>query len=222
MRAAKGHELDGEIGDLKAKHTEAFEDLEDVQAQLDLARNLFANWKNKCAEIDAELEVRANDRQTEIAAAYDTNSFPNSDEAEMTATAASPEPRDGLPAKEEDEEGMTENPLDLLCDLLEEQEGLDRWVCQAQLRSLVPTMPDQEFVGLVADGIHIGLFERAACADQAVARGWHAQQHAEKQGLRNEAVGILRLPAAGGPQACISQAAPPLPRRGGRHLTRGR
>lgn len=74
-------ELDGEIADLKAKHAEAFKELEDVQAQLELDRTFLANLKEKCAETDAEFEKRVADRNTEIAAVADTIKILNTDEA---------------------------------------------------------------------------------------------------------------------------------------------
>merc|ERR1719464_1403486 len=91
LKAAKGEEiaagralvqrLDGEIADLRAKHAEAFKELEDVQAQLDLDRQFLATLKKKCAETDAEFEVRVKDRQTEIAAVHETISILNADES---------------------------------------------------------------------------------------------------------------------------------------------
>lgn len=74
-------QLDGEIADLRAKHAEAFKELEDVQAQLELDRTFLANLKKKCAESDAEFEQRVTDRQTEIAAVADTIQILNTDEA---------------------------------------------------------------------------------------------------------------------------------------------
>lgn len=71
--------LDGEIADLKAKHAEAFKELEDVQAQLVLDRTFLANLKQKCSETDAEFEVRVKDRLTEIAAVGDTIKILNDD-----------------------------------------------------------------------------------------------------------------------------------------------
>lgn len=74
-------QLDGEIADLRAKHAEAFKELEDVQAQLELDRTFLANLKKKCAESDAEFEQRVVDRQTEIVAVADTIQILNTDES---------------------------------------------------------------------------------------------------------------------------------------------
>lgn len=71
--------LDGEIADLRAKHAQAFKELEDTQAQLALDRTFLANLKQKCAETDAEFEKRTQDRLTEIAAVADTIKILNSD-----------------------------------------------------------------------------------------------------------------------------------------------
>merc|ERR1719468_192086 len=73
--------LDGQIADLKAKHAQAFKELEDTQAQLELDRTFLANLKKKCSESDAEFEQRVKDRLTEIAAVDDTIAILNSDTA---------------------------------------------------------------------------------------------------------------------------------------------
>lgn len=74
-------ELDGEIADLKGKHAEAFKELEDTQAQLELDRIFLANLKKKCSESDSVFEVRVKDRLTEISAVDDTIAILNSDTA---------------------------------------------------------------------------------------------------------------------------------------------
>jgi len=71
--------LDGEIADLKAKHAEAFKELEDVQAQLELDRTFLANLKQKCSDTDAKFEVRVKDRLTEMSAVDDTIKILNDD-----------------------------------------------------------------------------------------------------------------------------------------------
>jgi len=89
LRAAKQEELtagrtfvirtDGQIAELKAKHAQAFKELEDTQAQLALDREFLASLKKKCAETDAEFEKRTADRLTEIKAVDDTIVILNSD-----------------------------------------------------------------------------------------------------------------------------------------------
>jgi len=74
-------QLDGEIADLKAKHAEAFKELEDVQAQLALDREFLANLKKRCAATDEEFDKRVQDRLTEIAAVDDTIKILNDDKS---------------------------------------------------------------------------------------------------------------------------------------------
>lgn len=91
LKAAKNEEikagralvrqLDGEIADLKAKHAEAFKELEDVQAQLALDREFLANLKKRCAATDEEFEKRMQDRLTEITAVDDTIKILNDDKS---------------------------------------------------------------------------------------------------------------------------------------------
>jgi len=73
--------LDGEIADLKVRHAEAFEELENTQAQLALDRTFLANLKKKCSESEAEFEARVKDRMEEIAAVADTINILNTDAA---------------------------------------------------------------------------------------------------------------------------------------------
>jgi hypothetical protein len=72
-------ELDSEIASLKAKHAEAFKELEDTQAQLDLDRIFLADLKKRCSESSSEFDLRVKDRTTEIAAVADTIAILNSD-----------------------------------------------------------------------------------------------------------------------------------------------
>jgi len=74
-------ELDQEIAELQEKHAQAFKELEDTQAQLELDRTFLANLRKKCAESDAEFEQRVTDRTTEIAAVEDTIAIINNDKA---------------------------------------------------------------------------------------------------------------------------------------------
>merc|ERR1740121_1195665 len=73
--------LESEIADLKMKHAEAFKELEDTQAQLELDRTFLANLKEKCSESAATFETRVKDRMAEIAAVSDTIQILNSDTA---------------------------------------------------------------------------------------------------------------------------------------------
>jgi len=72
-------ELDQEIAELKQKHAQAFKELEDTQAQLELDRTFLANLKERCAQTDAEFEQRVKDRTTEIAAVEETIKILNED-----------------------------------------------------------------------------------------------------------------------------------------------
>jgi len=74
-------ELDGEIADLMAKHAEAFKELEDTQAQLELDRTFLANLKKKCSESASEFDARVKDRLREISAVDDTIAILNTDTA---------------------------------------------------------------------------------------------------------------------------------------------
>jgi len=74
-------ELDQNIAELKEKHAQAFQELEDTQAQLDLDRTFLANLKEKCAASDTEFDQRVKDRLEEIVAVEDTIKILNEDEA---------------------------------------------------------------------------------------------------------------------------------------------
>jgi len=73
--------LESEIADLKVKHAEAFKELEDTQAQLELDRTFLANLKKKCSESAEEFDARVQDRREEIVAVSDTIKILNSDDA---------------------------------------------------------------------------------------------------------------------------------------------
>lgn len=73
--------LDQQIGELKEAHAQAFKELGDTQAQLELDRTFLGNLKKKCSESDAEFEQRVKDRNTEILAVRDTIKILNADEA---------------------------------------------------------------------------------------------------------------------------------------------
>eukprot|EP00444_Apocalathium_aciculiferum_P022655 CAMPEP_0183436040 /NCGR_PEP_ID=MMETSP0370-20130417/69007_1 /TAXON_ID=268820 /ORGANISM="Peridinium aciculiferum, Strain PAER-2" /LENGTH=676 /DNA_ID=CAMNT_0025623363 /DNA_START=70 /DNA_END=2100 /DNA_ORIENTATION=- len=74
-------ELDQNIAELKEKHAQAFQELEDTEAQLDLDRTFLANLKEKCAASDTEFDQRVKDRLEEIVAVEDTIKILNDDEA---------------------------------------------------------------------------------------------------------------------------------------------
>jgi len=74
-------ELDQQIAELKEKHAEAFKELEDTEAQLELDRTFLANLREKCSASGAEFDQRVKDRLTEIAAVADTIKILNDDEA---------------------------------------------------------------------------------------------------------------------------------------------
>lgn len=91
LRAAKEKEiktgkelviqLDDEFAEFGEKKAQAFKDLEDTKAQLELDRTFLKNLEKKCAQTDAEFEKRMKDRTTEIDAVQDTIKIINSDEA---------------------------------------------------------------------------------------------------------------------------------------------
>lgn len=72
--------LDGQIAELKAKHAQAFKELEDTKAQLELDRTFLNTLKKKCSESEAQFEQRVKDRLEEIAAVTDTIRILNSDD----------------------------------------------------------------------------------------------------------------------------------------------
>lgn len=74
-------ELDAEIAELREKHAQAFKELEDVQAQLELDRAFLAKLKKKCSESEEEFAKRVQDRMEEIAAVEDTIKILNDDAA---------------------------------------------------------------------------------------------------------------------------------------------
>jgi len=91
LRAAKEKEiktgkklviqLDDEFAEFGEKKAQAFKDLEDTKAQLELDRTFLKNLEEKCAQTDAQFEKRVKDRTTEIEAVQDTIKIINSDEA---------------------------------------------------------------------------------------------------------------------------------------------
>jgi len=74
-------ELDEQIADLKEKHAQAFRELEDTKAQLELDRTFLANLKEKCSQSSAEFDQRVKDRLTEIEAVEDTVKVLNEDKS---------------------------------------------------------------------------------------------------------------------------------------------
>jgi len=74
-------DLDQQIAELKEKHAQAFEELEDTLAQLELDRTFLATLKKKCAESAAEFDQRVKDRTAEIAAVEDTIQILNEDKS---------------------------------------------------------------------------------------------------------------------------------------------
>jgi len=89
LRAAKEKEiktgkelviqLDDEFAEMGEKKAQAFKDLEDTKAQLELDRTFLKNLEEKCAQSDEEFEKRVKDRNTEIEAVQDTINIVNSD-----------------------------------------------------------------------------------------------------------------------------------------------
>jgi len=74
-------QLDDEFADFGEKKAQAFKDLEDTKAQLELDRTFLKNLEEKCAQTDEEFAKRVKDRNTEIEAVQDTIKIVNSDEA---------------------------------------------------------------------------------------------------------------------------------------------
>jgi len=74
-------ELDEQIADLMEKHAQAFKELEDTKAQLELDRTFLANLKQKCSMSADEFDQRVKDRLEEIAAVDDTIKILNEDES---------------------------------------------------------------------------------------------------------------------------------------------
>lgn len=73
--------LDGQIAALKAKHAEAFKELEETEDQLADDRAFLERLKKKCAESEAEFQQRVADRSEEIAAVTETISILSDDDA---------------------------------------------------------------------------------------------------------------------------------------------
>jgi len=74
-------QIDADLADLREKHAQASQELEDTLAQLDLDRTFLANLKKKCAETDEEFDRRVKSRTEEIAAVEDTIKILNTDPA---------------------------------------------------------------------------------------------------------------------------------------------
>jgi len=74
-------QLDDEFAEFGEKKAQAFKDLEDTKAQLELDRTFLKNLEEKCSQSDEEFEKRVKDRNTEIEAVQDTIKIVNSDEA---------------------------------------------------------------------------------------------------------------------------------------------
>jgi len=74
-------ELDEQIADLMEKHAQAFKELEDTKAQLELDRTFLANLKQKCSMSADEFDQRVKDRLEEIAAVDDTIKILNEDKS---------------------------------------------------------------------------------------------------------------------------------------------
>jgi len=74
-------QLDDEFAEFGEKKAQAFKDLEDTKAQLELDRTFLKNLEEKCAQSDEEFEKRVKDRNTEIEAVQDTINIVNSDES---------------------------------------------------------------------------------------------------------------------------------------------
>lgn len=91
LKAAKTEEIkvgtdlhadfEQQIADLKEKHAQAFQELEDTQKQLDFDRIFLANLKKKCSASEAEFDQRIKDRMEEIVAVEDTIKIINDDQA---------------------------------------------------------------------------------------------------------------------------------------------
>merc|ERR1719410_773299 len=74
-------QLDDEFAEFGEKKAQAFKDLEDTKAQLELDRTFLKNLEEKCAQSDEEFEKRVKDRNIEIEAVQDTIKIVNSDDA---------------------------------------------------------------------------------------------------------------------------------------------
>mmetsp|Transcript_146731 Transcript_146731/g.381380 ORF Transcript_146731/g.381380 Transcript_146731/m.381380 type:complete len:688 (+) Transcript_146731:72-2135(+) len=72
-------ELDEQIADLQEKHAQAFKELEDTKAQLELDRTFLANLREKCSMSADEFDQRVKDRMEEIVAVEDTIKILNED-----------------------------------------------------------------------------------------------------------------------------------------------
>jgi len=72
-------ELDQEIAELKEKHAQAFQELDDTQAQLALDQEFMGNLQAKCSSSEAEFDQRVKDRLEEIVAVEDTIKILNDD-----------------------------------------------------------------------------------------------------------------------------------------------
>lgn len=72
-------QLDQEFADFGEKSAQAFKELEDTQAQLDLDKTFLQNLKKKCSESDAEFDKRIKSRMEEIVAVEDTIKILNDD-----------------------------------------------------------------------------------------------------------------------------------------------
>jgi len=79
-RALK-NELDEQIAVVKTRDAQAFKELEDTKAQLELDRTFLANLKEKCSMSAGEFDQRVKDRLEEIAAVDDTIKILNDDSA---------------------------------------------------------------------------------------------------------------------------------------------
>jgi len=74
-------QLDDEFADFGEKKAQAFKDLEDTKAQMELDTTFLKNLEEKCAQTDEEFAKRVKDRNTEIEAVQDTIKIVNSDES---------------------------------------------------------------------------------------------------------------------------------------------
>lgn len=91
LKAAKEAELDAgrkkqaqleqDDAQFREKNAQAYEELNDVEAQVKVDETFLANLKKRCSETDAEYEARRKSRLEEIAAVADTIAYLNSDEA---------------------------------------------------------------------------------------------------------------------------------------------
>jgi len=74
-------QMDDEFAEMGEKKAQAFKDLEDTKAQLELDRTFLKNLEEKCSQSDEEFEKRVRDRNIEIEAVQDTINIVNSDES---------------------------------------------------------------------------------------------------------------------------------------------